>query len=202
LFAALEVATGKIIATHSIRRRRVEFLDFMNSVTAAFPNRKLHGTTDFSVLQNELKGRPTKIVMVAFDLLYLDGYDLRSLPLSGRMALLKKISADTDIQFSESPRLRQGLRSGLTQTPDAPDPQNSAIHEAHRTQRRLGRARATRRDRVRGERAAASSGRSPSCAGEGWHRQRGAPLSLHIEHFIRCLRSEMQARETDRGRKK
>jgi hypothetical protein len=42
LFAALEVATGKIIATHSKRRRRVEFLDFMNSVTAAFPNRQLH----------------------------------------------------------------------------------------------------------------------------------------------------------------
>ena len=34
------------------------------------------GTTDFSVLQNELKGRSTKIVMVAFDLLYLNGYDL------------------------------------------------------------------------------------------------------------------------------
>jgi len=32
LFAALEVATGKIIATHSKRRRRVEFLDFMNSL--------------------------------------------------------------------------------------------------------------------------------------------------------------------------
>jgi len=41
LFAALEVATGKI-ATHSKRRRRIEFLDFMNSLTAAFPNRKLH----------------------------------------------------------------------------------------------------------------------------------------------------------------
>jgi bifunctional non-homologous end joining protein LigD len=35
------------------------------------------GTTDFSVLQNELKGRSTKIVVVAFDLLYLDGYDFR-----------------------------------------------------------------------------------------------------------------------------
>jgi bifunctional non-homologous end joining protein LigD len=34
------------------------------------------GTTDFSVLQNELKCRSTKIVMVAFDLLYLNGYDL------------------------------------------------------------------------------------------------------------------------------
>src|ERR1700738_1200246 len=42
LFAALEVATGKIIATHSKRRRRVEFLDFMDSVTSAFPDRQLH----------------------------------------------------------------------------------------------------------------------------------------------------------------
>src|SRR5580698_7906675 len=48
------------------------------------------GTTDFSVLQNELKGRSTKIVMVAFDLLYLNGYDLRKLPLIQRKALLKK----------------------------------------------------------------------------------------------------------------
>jgi transposase len=46
LFAALEVATGKIIATHSKRRRRVEFLDFMNSVTAAFPKRQLHVILD------------------------------------------------------------------------------------------------------------------------------------------------------------
>jgi hypothetical protein len=46
LFAALEVATGKIIATHSKRRRRVEFLDFMDSVTAAFPDRQLHVILD------------------------------------------------------------------------------------------------------------------------------------------------------------
>jgi bifunctional non-homologous end joining protein LigD len=59
-------------------------------------------TTDFSVLQNELKGRSKKIVMVAFDLLYLNGYDLRTLPLFERKALLKKIVAKTDIQFSES----------------------------------------------------------------------------------------------------
>jgi hypothetical protein len=46
LFAALEVATGKIIATHSKRRRRIEFLDFMNSITAAFPGRMLHVILD------------------------------------------------------------------------------------------------------------------------------------------------------------
>ena len=60
------------------------------------------GTTDFSVLQNELKGRSTKIVMVAFDLLYLNGYDLRKLPLVQRKAHLQKLIAKTDIQFSQS----------------------------------------------------------------------------------------------------
>jgi bifunctional non-homologous end joining protein LigD len=62
----------------------------------------VNGTTDFSVLQNELKGRSKKIVLVAFDLLYLNGYDLRTLPLIERKALLKKLIADTDAQFSES----------------------------------------------------------------------------------------------------
>jgi bifunctional non-homologous end joining protein LigD len=60
------------------------------------------GTTDFSVLQNELKGKSDKIVLVAFDLLYLNGYDLRKLPLMERKALLKKLIAKTAIQFSES----------------------------------------------------------------------------------------------------
>src|SRR6187399_3151555 len=60
------------------------------------------GTTDFSVLQNELKGKSTKIVMVAFDLLYLNGRDLRKVPLFQRKAELKKIIAGTDVQFSES----------------------------------------------------------------------------------------------------
>jgi bifunctional non-homologous end joining protein LigD len=60
------------------------------------------GTTDFSVLQNELKGRSKKIVLVAFDLLYLNGQDLRKLPLTARKAALKKLLGGPDIQFSES----------------------------------------------------------------------------------------------------
>jgi bifunctional non-homologous end joining protein LigD len=60
------------------------------------------GTTDFSVLQNELKGRSTKTVLVAFDLLYLDGRDLRSQPLHERKTVLKKTITGTDVQFSES----------------------------------------------------------------------------------------------------
>ncbi len=60
------------------------------------------GTTDFSVLQNELKGTSNKIVMVAFDLMYLNGQDLRKLPLLERKAILQKLIAKTPIQFSES----------------------------------------------------------------------------------------------------
>jgi bifunctional non-homologous end joining protein LigD len=60
------------------------------------------GTTDFSVLQNQLRGKSDEIVMVAFDLLYLNGYDLRKLPLMERKVLLKKLIVKTAIQFSES----------------------------------------------------------------------------------------------------
>jgi bifunctional non-homologous end joining protein LigD len=60
------------------------------------------GSTDFAVLQNELKGKSTSIVLVAFDLLYLNGRDLRKVPLLQRKAELKKITAGTDVQFSES----------------------------------------------------------------------------------------------------
>jgi bifunctional non-homologous end joining protein LigD len=48
------------------------------------------GTTDFSVLQNELKGKSNRIVLVAFDLLYRNGHDLRRLPLIQRKALLNR----------------------------------------------------------------------------------------------------------------
>jgi bifunctional non-homologous end joining protein LigD len=60
------------------------------------------GTTDFSVLQNELKGKSKSIVLVTFDLLYLNGRDIRKEPLVRRKAELRKIVEGTDIQFSES----------------------------------------------------------------------------------------------------
>lgn len=59
------------------------------------------GTMDFSVLQNELKGTSTKIVLVALDLRYLNGYDLRKVPLFERKSHLKKLVAGTDVQFTE-----------------------------------------------------------------------------------------------------
>jgi bifunctional non-homologous end joining protein LigD len=73
------------------------------------------GTTNFSVLQNQIRGKSDKIVMVAFDLLYLNDYDLRKLPLLERKALLrdelirKARQAETASRISEwvmSPGLR------------------------------------------------------------------------------------------------
>jgi transposase len=46
LFAALEVATGRVTAAHSKRRRRIEFLAFMNSLVTLFPDRELHVILD------------------------------------------------------------------------------------------------------------------------------------------------------------
>lgn len=42
LFAALNIATGQVQAGHYQRRRRVEFLDFMDSVLAHHPGQELH----------------------------------------------------------------------------------------------------------------------------------------------------------------
>jgi transposase len=42
LFAAFNVANGQVTARHYRRRRRVEFLDFMNRVVAAHAGREIH----------------------------------------------------------------------------------------------------------------------------------------------------------------
>ena len=46
LFAALEVATGQIHTQHARRRRRRNFLAFMNELVAAYPERELHVVLD------------------------------------------------------------------------------------------------------------------------------------------------------------
>ena len=42
LFAALDLSSGKVVGRHYKRRRRVEFLDFMNKVVADHPGREIH----------------------------------------------------------------------------------------------------------------------------------------------------------------
>jgi transposase len=46
LFAAFDIATGQVLAGHYKRRRRREFLDFMNDIVAANPNREIHVVLD------------------------------------------------------------------------------------------------------------------------------------------------------------
>lgn len=46
LFAALNVMTSKVLTKHTTRRRRVEFLSFMNEVVAENPDREIHVILD------------------------------------------------------------------------------------------------------------------------------------------------------------
>jgi transposase len=46
LFAALEVTTSQVKASHYNRRRRVEFLDFMNQIVADYRHQELHVILD------------------------------------------------------------------------------------------------------------------------------------------------------------
>jgi transposase len=46
LFAAFDIVTGQVIAGHYTRRRRREFLDFMNEIVAAYPDREMHVVLD------------------------------------------------------------------------------------------------------------------------------------------------------------
>ena len=46
LFAAFDIVTGQVIAGHYNRRRRREFLDFMNEIVAANPDREIHVVLD------------------------------------------------------------------------------------------------------------------------------------------------------------
>lgn len=58
LIAALEIATGKVLAHVKQRRTSVNFLHFMNDVAAAFPNRELHVVLDnLNIHKNEAAQR-------------------------------------------------------------------------------------------------------------------------------------------------
>jgi transposase len=46
LFAAFDIVTGQIQTGHYLRRRRREFLDFMNELVAAYPDQQLHVILD------------------------------------------------------------------------------------------------------------------------------------------------------------
>lgn len=64
-----------------------------------------NGKSSFQGLQNSLEeGDSTKLIYYVFDLLYLNGYDTRELPLTDRKKLLREVLEQSDIEkilFSE-----------------------------------------------------------------------------------------------------
>jgi DNA ligase D-like protein (predicted ligase) len=63
-----------------------------------------HGASDFDALQSALRRQPHSIILYAFDLLHLDGKDLRQETLLERRHALKTLIGDDDesrIQFSD-----------------------------------------------------------------------------------------------------
>jgi hypothetical protein len=46
LFAAFDIVTGQVMAGHYTRRRRREFLDFLNEIVNAYANREIHVVLD------------------------------------------------------------------------------------------------------------------------------------------------------------
>jgi ATP-dependent DNA ligase len=62
------------------------------------------GASDFDSLNSSMRWRPQSIILYAFDLMHLDGTDLRREPLSLRRSVLKVLignHAESRIQFSE-----------------------------------------------------------------------------------------------------
>src|SRR5207248_2992797 len=58
LLAALEIATGKVVAHVKQRRTSVNFLRFLNDVVSAFPERELHMILDnLNIHKNEAARR-------------------------------------------------------------------------------------------------------------------------------------------------
>ncbi|TIU01172.1 MAG: ATP-dependent DNA ligase [Mesorhizobium sp.] len=61
------------------------------------------GLSDFHALRSAITRRPQDLYLVAFDLLHLNGHDLRDMVLKDRLEILKAlIPADGHIQFSEA----------------------------------------------------------------------------------------------------
>jgi DNA ligase D-like protein (predicted ligase) len=62
-----------------------------------------HGVSDFDALMSAIRWQPHRLIYYAFDLLHLDGKDLRERPLIERRAALKDLlqRSESPLQFSE-----------------------------------------------------------------------------------------------------
>lgn len=90
------------------------------------------GRSDFQALQNAISRQDSDIVLVAFDLLYLDGWDLSQVALRERKAILEELLSDaaSPIRYGEhiegrgtaffQEACRAGLEGVLAKRADAP----------------------------------------------------------------------------------
>ena len=63
------------------------------------------GVSNFKAFRKAIKGRPADLVLVVFDLLHLDGTDLRERPLVERRALLHRLVEGVPTSFQFSPHV-------------------------------------------------------------------------------------------------
>jgi transposase len=135
LFAAFEVATGKVTAAHKKRRRRIEFLDFMNDIVAAWPDTAIH-----VVLDNLNTHKPKKRPLA-------QATSEREVPLHADPGLMAQSGGDLVLDLARTVPVRRILHLGQT---------------AQRTHRRLRRClqrqcQAIRLEQVRGPSKASQS---------------------------------------------
>jgi bifunctional non-homologous end joining protein LigD len=104
------------------------------------------GVSSFSALQQELKGRGERFVYYVFDLLYLDGEDLRKAALADRKAALRLLFDDLPpggaIRFSDHLEedgatlvrhaCRMGLEGIISKRPISPTGQGGATTGSNR----------------------------------------------------------------------
>jgi ATP-dependent DNA ligase len=62
------------------------------------------------MLKNELRGKSNKLVLYAFDLLYLNGYDMRKAPPFERKAAPRDVIAKSDSRQIQRPRRQREAR--------------------------------------------------------------------------------------------
>lgn len=88
------------------------------------------GTTDFQALQNALRGgKQAKLVYFVFDLLYLDGYDLRGASLRDRKAALAALFERASAGKSDRGNAKDGLFGGRLRYSDHLEGEGALVHK-------------------------------------------------------------------------
>ena len=92
-----DAATNELVQMNGMKKVKSAIIDG----ELVYPH--VSGRSDFHALQAVVRSHSDKLIFMAFDLLHLNGEDMRSLPLEGRRERLRNlIPAGGRIQFSEA----------------------------------------------------------------------------------------------------